>query len=403
MKSSLDYSQRALEIAPEQIHFKFNIAFVQIQLAQLMYTLPDNERTLAEVEAAADGLDQAIESFGEIAKAKNPPYPRHDIEQRANMGRNTMRRQLERAVQQQRDYEERNKAKLAQAREVREAELRRREEERRAAEDAVRAEKERLTKERQKLLEESRALAEKRAEEERRREDADWTVDSEGEKVKRRRKGKGGGGGKRKKKGEDASGTDGSDADGAPASGRKNRRAKTDTDSNANDGSGEEKRAPIRKKRRLARKPEKKMKSSELVIDSDSDGEGGVAVGSTQAPTANEGGEGGVPVEEGREDGDVEMADADRGDEEEEEEDEGAVRGAGSRRQKTSRMIDDDDEEEEEDGVGGEGGASHAGQNGAGKGNVFADAADISMVDESVAAAGNADAVYTERLDPDAF
>ena len=94
MKSSLDYSHRALALAPSQIHFKFNIAFVQIQLAQLMYTLPENQRTLADVQAASEGLDEAIEAFTEIAQAKNPPYPKHDIEQRANMGRNTMRRQL---------------------------------------------------------------------------------------------------------------------------------------------------------------------------------------------------------------------------------------------------------------------------------------------------------------------
>ena len=389
MKSSLEYSHRALEIAPEQIHFKFNIAFVQIQLAQLMYTLPNNERILEEVEAAEDGLEQAIESFSEIAQAKNPPYPRHDIEQRANMGRNTMRRQLNRAAQQQREYEDANKAKLAQAREVRDAELKRREEERRTAEEAVRAEKERLTKERQRLLEESRALAEKRAEEERKREEAEWTVDSEGEKVKRRRKGKGGG--KRKKK-DDASGTDGggSDADAAPTSGRKKGRAKSSTVSGG-DGSGEEKKAPTRKKRRLAKKPEKKMKSSELVIDSDSDGEGGVAVGTTQVANVNRDEDGGIG---GTREADVEMADA--GDEDED--DESAVR-AGSRRQKASRMIDDDEDDEDEEDEGGVNG----GRNGEAKGNVFADGEDLSMVDESVGAAGNADAVDTDRLDPDAF
>ncbi|MCJ1435811.1 hypothetical protein MMC27_005186 [Xylographa pallens] len=375
MKSSLDYSQRALEIAPDQIHFQFNIAFVQIQLAQLLYSLPEAQRTLVEVEAAASGLDDAIDSFGEIAKAKNPPYPRHDLEQRANMGRNTMRKQLERAVQQQTEYEETNKTKLARARELREAELKRREDERLAAAHAVRAEKERLAIERQKLLESSRVLAERRADEERKKEEAEWTVDSEGEKVKRRRKGKGGGGGKRKKKGEDDSGDEnGTDGDGVGGSGRKQRRGKSTTDGSGGDGSGDEKRAP-RKKRRLARKPEKKMKSSELVVDSDSEGEGAVTVG-TQ-PTGGDTGGAFDPDALS----DVEMAEADN-----DEEEDTAVQQR--HRQKTSRRIDDDDDDDEEEG---DEAADDASQSN-GKGNVFADGDDPPTVNDAVGAAGDSDA-----------
>ena len=372
MKSSLDYSQRALEIAPDQIHFQFNIAFVQIQLAQLLYSLPEAQRTLVEVEAASSGLDDAIDSFGEIAKAKNPPYPRHDLEQRANMGRNTMRKQLERAVQQQTEYEETNKTKLARARELREAELKRREDERLAAEHAVRTEKERLAKERQKLLESSRELAEKRADEERKKEEAEWTEDSEGEKVKRRRKGKGGGGGKRKKKGEDDSGDEnGTDGDGVGGSGRKQRRGKSTTDGSGGDGSGDEKRAP-RKKRRLARKPEKKMKSSELVVDSDSEGEGAVTVGTQPA-----GGDTGGAFDPDAP-SDVEMAEADNDDEEDT-----AVQQR--HRPKTSRRIDDEDDDDEADEATDEAPQSN------GKRNVFADGDGPPTVNDAVGAAGDSD------------
>ena len=367
MKSSLEYSQHALEIAPDQIHFKFNIAFVQIQLAQLVYTLPEIQRSLEEVEAAAAGLDHAIDSFGEIARAKNPPYPRHDIEQRANMGRNTMRRQLERAVQQQREYEETNKAKLAEARKVREAELKRREGERRAAEDAVRAEKERLARERQKLLEASRELAEKRNEEERQREEAEWTVDSEGEKVKRKRKGKGGG--KRKKKDEDLSeGEDGTD-DGVGGSGRKKTRAKSITDGSGADGSGTEKRAP-RKKRRLAKKTESKFKSSELIEDSDSDGDTGPA-SRTQATGADIGGAFDPDAPS-----DIEMEDANHND------DEGAA--VQRRRHNVSRRIDDEDEDDED-------GGQDADPDPTGNGSIFADGDDPPTVDDTVGAAGDED------------
>ena len=124
IKTALEFSNRALESSPEQLHFKFNVAFVQIQIAQLIYTLPEATRTLVDLEAAANGLDEAIESLMAIARSPNPPFPKNDIEQRANMGRNTMRKQLDRALQGQRDFESKNASRLEQARQQREAESR---------------------------------------------------------------------------------------------------------------------------------------------------------------------------------------------------------------------------------------------------------------------------------------
>ncbi|OBT53000.1 hypothetical protein VE04_07826 [Pseudogymnoascus sp. 24MN13] len=113
-KNALEYAQKALETAPEQIHFKFNVAFVQIQLAQTIYTT---------VEAAAAGLEDAIVSLEEIAQHPQTPYPKALVEGRANMARNTMRKQLERSIKPQRVYEEMNKEKVREAMEVREREL----------------------------------------------------------------------------------------------------------------------------------------------------------------------------------------------------------------------------------------------------------------------------------------
>lgn len=330
MKSSLDYSCRALAIAPAQIHFKFNIAFVQIQLAQLLYGLPESQRILPEVQAAAEGLDAAIESFTAIAQSPNPPYPKHDIEQRANMGRNTMRRQLERAVQSQREYEERNAAKLQEAREAREAELRRKEEEKvRAAQIAV-EQKRKITEERYKMLEVSRELAERRAEEERRKEEALYTDDEEtGERVKRkkvkkeREKEKGG---KRKKKGDETETDEGPRRRGKST-------AEDDSDSVAAD------RAPNKKKRKLSR-----FKSSEIVVDTSTDDEG------TREPSAKtmNGPSATITKKEGR-DMDIEMDDLLGDDEEEEEGEEEAISQAV--RKKVSRRIADDDDEDEDEGL----------------------------------------------------
>lgn len=51
---------KALELAPDQVIYQFNVAFVQFQLAQTIRPLPENQRTLADMEAAAIGLDEAI-------------------------------------------------------------------------------------------------------------------------------------------------------------------------------------------------------------------------------------------------------------------------------------------------------------------------------------------------------
>jgi RNA polymerase-associated protein CTR9 len=286
-KNALDYSQKvchsficsalhtnrsqALEIAPDQIHFKFNVAFVQIQLATTVYNMAEVQRTLAELQAAAEGLEEAIESLEAIAQHPQTPYPKHDVEQRANMARNTMRKQLERSIQSQKEYEEKNAEKLQVAKLQREAELKKREEAKKAAEDAERDRKQKIAEERQKIAERDRELANARAEEDKAREEAEMTTDSEtGEKVKRKKKTKAAGG-KRKKKTEDGI-TDDDETDGEP---KRKSRAKS-----MGSGADSDEEKP-KKKRRLAKKaatkPSKYNLSSEIVVESDSEGDDGAA------------------------------------------------------------------------------------------------------------------------------
>ncbi|TEY40931.1 hypothetical protein BOTCAL_0413g00080 [Botryotinia calthae] len=274
-KSALDYSLKALEISPEQVHYKFNVAFVQLQLATMIYNLPETQRSLEEVQGAAKGLEEAIEALDAIAKHPNPPYPKHDIEQRANMARNTMRRQLERSMQAQKEYEEKNASKIQAAKEQREAELKRREEVREAAVRAENERKAKIAEERQKIAERDRELAQARAADDIARENADMTTDSEtGERIKRKKIPKGrSGGGKRKKKEDGITDDEDSGAeDGGSRSQKKGRKARR--------GSGSEEEKPKTKKRRLAKKggekkDESKYKSSEIVVESDSDGDDG--------------------------------------------------------------------------------------------------------------------------------
>ncbi|PYI22150.1 TPR-like protein [Aspergillus japonicus CBS 114.51] len=328
MKTALDYAQRAHAVAPGQVHLEFNIAFVQNQIASLTYGLPETQKTVQDVQDAADGLHKAVETFGRIAQAKNPPYPASALEQRANMGR-TIIKQLERALQSQKDYEEKNAAKLQQAREAREADIRRREEEVRKAQEAERERKQRVAEERQRMVEEAQRLAEQRAEEERAREEAELTTESEtGAKVKRKKRTTS----KRKKKGtEDDFINDGGDSP---------RRARSS-------GSESEGETAPKKRRRLERraggKVQSKFKSSEMVVDSDDEDDDAVA-----------------PADE-----DQSMRDTEAGDEEEEEEEDVVQR----RRAKVTRRVadDDDDDEDEDEDANAEVGAPVAGR-GAGSG-----------------------------------
>ncbi|KLU84261.1 tetratricopeptide repeat protein 1 [Magnaporthiopsis poae ATCC 64411] len=253
---ALECAKKALDVAPEQVHFKFNVAFVQIQLATTINGLSETQRSLEQLQDAAAGLEAAIVALDEIAKHPQTPYPKQDVEQRASMARNTQRKQLERAMASQKEYEEKNKEKLEAAKQKRQEELKRREEEKQKALDAERERQEKIRKEREEIKARDQKLAEQRMAAERAREAAEMTTDSEtGEKVKRKRKaaarseprepraGRGGGGRSRKKKA-DKSGDDESD----------------------------DERQPKKKRRLTTKKENAKYKSAEIVVDSDEDG-----------------------------------------------------------------------------------------------------------------------------------
>jgi RNA polymerase-associated protein CTR9 len=255
MKTSLEYSQQALESNTSDLILRFNVAFVQYQIAQLIFTLPVQQRSLDELEHSANGLDEAIEAFRDIAKQSNPPYPPADIEQRANMGANTMKKQLERAIAEQKEYEEKNAERLRHAREAREAEVRKREEEKRKAEEQMEERRKRVIEERARMQERDRELAEQRAEEERKKDEEMMTTDTETGERKKREKRKRPAGDSRKKKKKDVTETDGEP-------------------SGAQTGEDDDGEAPRKKKkRRLERKSEKqsKYKSAEFIEDSDED------------------------------------------------------------------------------------------------------------------------------------
>lgn len=302
LDTALSYSERALALAPEQIALQFNVAFVAFQLATLVYQLPETQRSLEQVEKAAKALDEAIEAFISISNSNQAPFPRADIEQRANMGKNTMRKQLDRAIQSQREYEEKSEERFRKAREAREAATKKKEEQKRQAMEQKEAEERRIAAERAELAEKNRAIIEAREEEDAKRRA------EEAEEAEMRRRGVKKGSGKRKKKGDDGL-IDDSDLSDVDA--RSNARSGSSAPPAA---SGDERPRQKKKKRKLERKvkePSSKYKSSEFVADSDDDDGGEAATGDANG-TADD-------------------------------DDEGAL---SSSKRKNNRVVDDEEEEE---------------------------------------------------------
>nr|AAC03120.1 Tpr1 [Schizosaccharomyces pombe] len=154
LKESVRYATLALEKNPENPSLLFNVAFVQFQLCELIRQKPENSRTVEDLNFAMQQLDASIETFTKLVSVEHPPYSPTSIEQRAKMAKNTTKRQLERAIQAQIEYEKSVAAKLEDARIQREKEKARR----LAEEEALLKEKQererQLQEERQKMQEE---------------------------------------------------------------------------------------------------------------------------------------------------------------------------------------------------------------------------------------------------------
>ena len=284
-RTALDYAKQAVSIVPSDLGSQFNVAFLQFQIAQEMIRLEPSHKTLDEVNEATEGLQAAVATLDNMAKAENPPFPRNDLISRANMGRNTMATQLERTRAKQAAHEDENASKLEQARKLREAEVARKEEEKRRVEEAAAEKRRKILEETERIAARDRELMEARGMDEEKRRDEDDDREARRAERKARGRGEGGKGSKRKKKAaHDDSGTEAGltddDDDEAP---RSRRRTQSGTE-----GLSDEERPREKKKRKLQRKsePAGKYKSAEF-IDDDSD-EGDVAAKTATTTMAGE-------------------------------------------------------------------------------------------------------------------
>ncbi|KAI5868056.1 tetratricopeptide [Durotheca rogersii] len=345
-KNALNFAKKALEASPDQVHFKFNVAFVQIQQVQHIMNVPETQRTLVQLEEASEGLEAAIVGLDELATHPQPPYPKADLEQRANMARNTQRKQLGRQIESQKEYEEKNKEKLAAALEQRQAELKRREEERQKAIAQERERQEKIQKERDEILARDRELAEQRAEEERTRQAAEMTTDSEtGEKIKRKRKPK---------------------SSGEPKPKSRPKKKKDDGDES------EEERQPKKKRKLASKKESAKYKSAEIVVDSSDDDYDALeraerAISGRRSSPSD--GEDAWKADNG--DG-MDLDNTAKQNEDEDEDEEVTTTRAPTKRARRGRVLDDSDDEED---------AERRGRHSSPNGHSNVGGADTSMAD----------------------
>ncbi|BGP07002.1 protein required for normal CLN1 and CLN2 G1 cyclin expression [Rhodotorula toruloides] len=284
LQHAIEVGQEAMDLYPKDLANLFNMAVLKQKGVEILYALPAEKRTSAELHAAFDHLQASNALFDELAAdpTQVPPYEKEVPRQRRSYGR-SLESRFQAILETQQAYEETEQGKLEQARRLREAEQKKREE----------AEAERLAQ----IQRQAEALAEQRR---RMREEAEqWAAmskewaDSDDEDGKKKR---GGGGKKRKstkmKGGDDEGLAETTDSEGEVDKPAKKKRAKKEKKEKTSkkgkgkaaagdeasgrmavdeqyDEDGEE--MPVKAPRRRKGKSSGQVKSAEFIEDSDED------------------------------------------------------------------------------------------------------------------------------------
>ncbi|THU95501.1 RNA polymerase II-associated protein [Dendrothele bispora CBS 962.96] len=175
--TALNYAQKALHLHPNDKAVLYNIAMIQQKSAEMLFTLPCEKRTLKTLHHVIEQAQHAQRIFASLAADQSTllPYSRDIADQRRKYGDNMLRRGEEH-LSRQRDYEEEAKARLDEARQIRQQER-----DRLAAIERERTEE--LRKEAEKLAEQRKIAREQALE---------WTrearMDSDDEKEKKPKK-----------------------------------------------------------------------------------------------------------------------------------------------------------------------------------------------------------------------
>ncbi|CDK26774.1 unnamed protein product [Kuraishia capsulata CBS 1993] len=242
IRQSLDFSKKAYALNPIPA-LSFNVAFVQFQVADFIRRLPEQKRTVESLEDALQELEEAISSLEKLADEPHPPYPAEDIKARASMGTNTLKNQLIRCIEEQKQYEIKTAERLEEAKKLRAEQEEKLAEAKERELAAARENEKRLAEERRKLQVEAEDWIKNQIDLAKDENDELEPTEDGAEKEPKKKKA--------------ASGT------------RKTRKKKAKiVDSDEEEAAGESK-GPVPKKRRVnSKKPEL---SNEFVVDSEED------------------------------------------------------------------------------------------------------------------------------------
>ncbi|AMD21083.1 HEL198Cp [Eremothecium sinecaudum] len=168
-KKALSYTKEAFELEQAKRNSKlvsslmFNVAFVELQIAEFLRRATLKDRTLDQLKESAVGLSEAVKLLKELASTQSKTESSDELKQRIQLGEGTIKTALERCIKEQEQYEGEKDRKLAEAKKAMEEEEQKRLEEQKKLEEEERIKREKQAAEFKKLQEEAQKLIEERA------------------------------------------------------------------------------------------------------------------------------------------------------------------------------------------------------------------------------------------------
>ncbi|CUM65692.1 uncharacterized protein PRCAT00003340001 [Priceomyces carsonii] len=163
LKKALEFSEEAYEnFNGSKSSLRFNIAYVQFQIAEVITKLPIEQRNVEDIKEALINLNSAITTLNSLASDDEPyaPYPKAELKARANLGTNTLLNRLNSCLQETTDNISSIENRLEEAKRFREEEEQKKLKEEEEHLAARRLKDEELAKERAKLQEQAQQWAE---------------------------------------------------------------------------------------------------------------------------------------------------------------------------------------------------------------------------------------------------
>ncbi|ODV82296.1 TPR-like protein [Suhomyces tanzawaensis NRRL Y-17324] len=160
---AIEYTEKALSYATgSHSSLKFNLAYVQFQLAEYLTKLPVGQRVLTDIEKGIQQLKQAIEILNELSSDSevHPPYPKSELKARATLGSATLLSRLNAVFEETKEHNSQIAEKLEVAKKIREEETAAKLKIQEEQLQAQRLKEEELSKEREKLQEQAQQWAE---------------------------------------------------------------------------------------------------------------------------------------------------------------------------------------------------------------------------------------------------